>query len=400
MEEKGHFFSELMSALSLMMDLNENRKLYHAWRVALVSERMAQEILPEYSAHIFFAGMLHDIGAISLPDHVTHYTDIKEHFDNPILFNHPEKGAKIVSRIPSLAITSDMILHHHEQWDGSGYPKGMNGDSISIGGQILRIADTFDILTRVRPPLSIDGMKTALEARVNSEFSSIMYELLMAILNEGTFFEDITDDIKLSKMVLSYIKKPSPMDLSYCDVHVNTTVKIFAEVIDAKHSYTAGHSERVANYTYLIAKAMGFNDKDAEKFKKAAYLHDAGKVAIPKEILDKPSPLTLEEFKSMRKHPVYTMEILSMVSSMRDLVPIAGGHHERYDGSGYPDGESRDRIPIGARIMAVADSYDAMTSRRPYQTIKNTTEAKEEIIKNAGGQFDPEVTQVAVKILP
>ncbi|MDD4568883.1 MAG: HD domain-containing protein [Tepidanaerobacteraceae bacterium] len=399
MKVKARFFSELMTALSLMMDLDENRKLYHAWRVAVLAERMSLKILPEYRTQIFYAGLLHDIGAISLKDHVIHYTDPEEHFRNPILLNHSEKSAHIVKEIGPLSMAARMILDHHEYWDGKGYPKGKKGDDIHLGGQIIRIADTFDILARVKPPLDLNGVKTSLSARSGSEFSNLICDLMISTLEEDNFFEEITDEKRVSEILPEIIRDLPPVDLTSCDIDVRNAVRVFAQVIDAKHSYTAGHSERVARYTYKLAKAMDLSEELAEEYEIAAYLHDAGKVAVPKSILDKPAALTLEEFKLMKRHPVYTMEIISMVSELKDLVLIAGGHHERYDGRGYPDGASGENIPLGARIMAVADSFDAMTSLRPYQRTRSKVEAKEVLAKNSGGQFDPDISKVAVKVL-
>ncbi len=399
MKVKAQFFSEFMAALSLMMDLDENRKLYHAWRVAILAERMSLEILPEYRAQIFYAGLLHDIGAISLPDHVVHYTDPKEHFKNPVLLNHSEKSAKIVKEIGPISIAANMILDHHEHWDGSGYPQGLKGDSIHLGGQILRIADTLDILARVTPPLSLDEVKTILHERSGSEFSDLICELMISTLESGSFFEEVMDENRISEMLPEVIRDLPPFDLTSCDTDVRRIVKVFAQVIDAKHSYTAGHSERVAQYTYKLSKAMGLSEELARDYEIAAYLHDAGKVAVPKDILDKPTSLTSEEFKLMKRHPVYTMEIMSMVSALKDLVRVAGGHHERYNGGGYPDGSSGESIPFGARIMAVADAFDAMTSPRPYQKTKSKEEAKEELSKNSGSQFDPSISKIAIKVL-
>lgn len=400
MESKTHFFSELITALSLMMDLDENRKLFHAWRVAILAEKLAQKILPEYRTQIFYAGLLHDIGAISLPDHVVHYTNIKEHFTNPILFHHPGKSAQIVKQIGPLFMAAEMIRDHHEQWDGSGYPRGLAGNDINMGGQILRICDTFDILARVKPPLSLNGMKTSLSARRGTEFSDLIYELMVATIEEDDFFNEIMDEKKISDIVPKTLQNLPFMDMTSCRTETDEIIKVFAEVIDAKHSYTAGHSERVAEYTYILAKALDLPEGQAERLKVAGYLHDAGKVAVPRSILDKPGRLTIDEFKLMKRHPVYTMEIMSMVNSLKDLVVIAGGHHERYDGSGYPDGLTGESIPFGARIMAVADAYDAMTSLRPYQRQRSTTEARDILIKNSGSQFDPRVAKVAAKVLP
>ncbi|ADL08641.1 HD-GYP domain-containing protein [Thermosediminibacter oceani] len=400
MEIKDKLFTELMTALSLMMDLEENRKLYHAWRVGVLAEKMARKVMPEYANHIFYAGLLHDIGAISLPDHMVHYTNPDDHLRYPVIYNHPRKGAEIVREIEPLKGVVDMILDHHEHWDGSGYPRGICGDRISLGGQILRICDTFDVLSRVKPPLDIVGMKTLLAARRGWEFSDLMYEVMVEVLGEGNFFDEIIDEQKIGEMVFKIVESMPPTKTGYCERDISKVIQVFGRVIDAKHEYTAGHSSRVAFYTSLIAKNLGLADSEVEKLEFAAYLHDAGKVAIPRAILDKPGRLTLEEFKTMKRHPVYTMEILSTVGALKDLAPISGHHHEKYDGSGYPDGLSRDGIQLGARIMAVADAFDAMTSARPYQKQKSGWEAKEELVKWAGSQFDPEVVKVAVRVLP
>ncbi len=399
MKVKSRFFSELMTALSLMMDLDENRKLYHAWRVAILAERMSLKILPEYRTQIFYAGLLHDIGAISLKDHVIHYPDLQEHFKNPVLLNHCEKSAQIVKEIGPLSAASQMILDHHEYWNGIGYPKGKKGQNINLGGQILRIADTFDILARSKPRLDFDGIKKSLTERRGKEFSHMMCDLAISTLEEDGFFEEIINENKVSVLLPKIINELPDLDLSSCDNDVRSAVRVFAQVIDAKHSYTAGHSERVANYTYTLARALDIPEDEAEKYEIAAYLHDAGKVAVSKAILNKPASLTVDEYSCMKRHPVYTMEIISMVTELKDLVRIAGGHHEKYDGSGYPDGSRGQNIPIGARIMAVADSFDAMTSPRPYQKTKTKEEAKEELLKCSGSQFDPEVAKVAIKVL-
>ncbi|HHY04780.1 MAG TPA: HD domain-containing protein [Thermoanaerobacterales bacterium] len=400
MDSNAQFFSELVTALSLMMDLDENRKLYHAWRVAILSERLARKILPEYRADIFYAGLLHDIGAISLPDHVIHYTDINDHLNNPVLFNHTRKGAIIVNEIGPLSLSARMILDHHEHWDGSGYPRGKKGHKIDIGGQILNICDTFDILIRQETHANFKQVRAALDMRRNKIYSNLMYELLIATLEEDDFFNKIIFDERVSDMMLKTIKELPKMNMAKYNFDIHRVARVFATVIDAKHSYTAGHSERVANYTYKLATALDLPEERADNIKVAAYLHDAGKVAIPKSILDKPGKLTQQESTLMKKHPEYTMEIMSMVSALKSLVVVAGGHHERYDGSGYPDGNFGDNIPIGARIMAIADAFDAMTSVRPYQKRKNADEAKKELKKNSGSQFDPHIVKVALKVLP
>jgi len=400
-EKKEQFFSELIAALSLMMDLDESKKIYHAWRVALLCEKMAEHILPEYKTHIFYAGLLHDIGAISLPEHVVHYTNIKDHFQNPVIFNHPLKGAQIVREIKPLKIAAGMIEQHHENWDGSGYPKGIAGDDINLGGQIIHAADIVDILLR-ETKNSEENVKVIikkLEEKRNKEISGLIFELTAFILKDRDFFLMLFDEEKLSKIFFETLQNQRPMDTDECGGDARDILRVFSGVIDAKHSYTAGHSERVALYSVKIARGLGLPHKDVSDIKIAAYLHDAGKVAIPRFILDKPGRLTDEEFKIMKMHPVYTGDIMSIVTELQRLIPISINHHEKYDGSGYPHGYYREEIPLGARIMAIADAFDAMTSERPYQRIKDAYEAKEEILKNAGKQFDPHIAKEAVKLL-
>lgn len=400
-KEKDKFFSELIAALALMMDLDENKKIFHAWRVALLSERMARQILPEYKAHIFYAGLLHDIGAISLPEHVVHYTNIKEHFKNPVIFNHPIKGAEIVNEIKPLKIASKMIEHHHENWDGTGYPKGIAGDDISIGGQIIHAADIVDILLREASnrEANLKVLINKLEKRRNKEVSNLIFELTAFILKDEGFFLMLSNEEMLSKIFMETLKEQKPVDTDECGGDAGDVIRVFGKVIDAKHKYTAGHSERVAFYSEKIARGLGLSHKEVSDLKIASYLHDAGKVAVPQYILDKPGKLTEEEFKIMKMHPVYTGDIMSIVSALRGLIPVSINHHEKYDGAGYPHGFYREEIPLGARIMAIADAFDAMTSERPYQKIKNPWEAKGEILKNAGKQFDPLIAKEAVKLL-
>ncbi|NPV43918.1 MAG: HD domain-containing protein [Firmicutes bacterium] len=392
-------FSELIAALSLMMDLDENNKLYHAWRVAAMAAKMAERFLPEEKRNIFYAGLLHDIGGIALPDHIIHYRDLEEQFENPIIKTHPQKGAYIIRQIPSLAKSSEMVMDHHEMWDGSGYPQNKKGSEISVGGQILRIADTFDLVSRDLKKPTISEVSSILRNKIGSEFSREIYFMWKKTVYEEGFFNMIRRNDTLPQLVNSIIETLPETEVEIGSDVFETIVKVFAEVVDAKHTYTAGHSRRVAEYSSKIAEAVGLSEGQVKAIKYAGYLHDAGKVAIPRRILDKKQRLSENEFELIKKHPVYTMEILSLISQLNGLITIAGYHHERYDGLGYPNGLRGDRIPLGARIMAIADAYDAMTSLRPYQEIRSPDEAKEVLLKNAGSQFDPKLVEPACDVL-
>lgn len=169
--------------------------------------------------------------------------------------------------------------------------------------------------------------------------------------------------------------------------------------IDAKDTYSRGHSVRVAEYSVKIAGAMGKSEDEVMRIYYAALLHDVGKIGIPDTIINKKGKLTDEEFDSIREHPVFGNQILSSIGDYPYISIGAHFHHERYDGKGYPEKLKGDDIPEIARIIAVADSYDAMTSNRSYRDALPQQKVREEILKNAGTQFDPEVAKVMVSII-
>lgn len=169
------------------------------------------------------------------------------------------------------------------------------------------------------------------------------------------------------------------------------SIKTLIAVINAKDKYTYGHVERVAYYCTLIAEKMGISEKDKKALVCSAYLHDIGKINISEDILMKTETLNAEEWKIIKDHPKKSFDIIKNVSLLRDMAPIVLQHHERYDGTGYPFGLKGEGINYLARILSVVDSFDAMTSVRPYQVKKTYDQAIKELIKYSGTQFDPEI---------
>jgi putative nucleotidyltransferase with HDIG domain len=162
------------------------------------------------------------------------------------------------------------------------------------------------------------------------------------------------------------------------------------ELIDATHRYTFGHCERVAEYAVDIARRFGFLERQLTAVRLGAHLHDLGKVCVPSEILNKPGPLTAEEIEIMQTHPVRGVELLEGIQFPWDIKPIIRWHHERYDGSGYPDGLRGEEIPIGAQIIGIADAFDALTTTRSYRPAVSVDAAVQEIRQNHR-QWNPEV---------
>ena len=166
---------------------------------------------------------------------------------------------------------------------------------------------------------------------------------------------------------------------------------MLAAAIDAKDPYTRGHSERVKDYSLVIARQMGFGAPEMERVEIAALLHDVGKIGIDDRILRKPTNLTPEEFEVMKTHPDKGASILLQIAQLSDIVPGTRGHHENYDGTGYPQGLKGEEIPLLARIITVADTFDAMTTDRPYQKAFTLEFALNRIRTMATVKYDPKV---------
>ena len=176
-------------------------------------------------------------------------------------------------------------------------------------------------------------------------------------------------------------------------------IQTLVTTIEAKDEYTRGHSHRVAEYSALIAKELGWKQKDIFHLRNAAHLHDIGNIGIPDAILNKPARLTDEEYAVIKEHTIIGAEILKNITLVKHVVEVARSHHECYDGTGYPDGRKGEEIPIEARIIAVADSYDAMRSRRIYRNTLKPEAIYEQFQKNRGVQFDPEITDTFLRLL-
>jgi HD-GYP domain-containing protein (c-di-GMP phosphodiesterase class II) len=177
------------------------------------------------------------------------------------------------------------------------------------------------------------------------------------------------------------------------------TLYALARAIDAKSPWTAGHSERMTGLALRIGTVMKLNQKDLAELQRAGLLHDIGKLGIPAELLDKTGKLTDEEYALMRQHSELGVKILEPISAYAAVKPLVLHHHEKYNGSGYPQGLSGERIPLGARIFAVADVYDALVSDRPYRPAMEERQALDYIRSGAGSEFDPKVVEAFFEVI-
>jgi len=174
----------------------------------------------------------------------------------------------------------------------------------------------------------------------------------------------------------------------------------FADIVDAKSSFTAGHSRRVTDYADIIAETIGLTANRRRWLRRAALLHDIGKLGVSTAILDKPGGLDPAEWAAMRRHPALTEEILSRMSAFKDLAPIAGAHHERLDGQGYPKGLSGDAIALETRIITTGDIFDALTARRPYRGPMPVADAVSLMERDRGTALDGDCLNALRVALP
>lgn len=208
--------------------------------------------------------------------------------------------------------------------------------------------------------------------------------------NKALIYEEsFKQSYRTSSDTLKALLVDQPMD----------AIEALSAAVDAKDRFTKGHSDAVTRYSLALASKLGLSPTEIENLKAAALLHDIGKISTPESILHKPGPLKMDEWQMIEDHPKIGSEILEKVQQLSSIVPAVRHHHERYDGLGYPNGLSGKNIPLIARIIGLADAYDAMISDRTYRNALSKEDALEEIKRCAGTQFDPELVDLFVEII-
>jgi len=210
------------------------------------------------------------------------------------------------------------------------------------------------------------------------------------VIDSGPFLKDEFKEISDYKW-----ENLSPTDNQNC----LEFAKVLAYALEEKDPYTSGHSERVCYYSDFISKRLSFNAKDRIELQIASYLHDIGKIGISNRFINKKGTLTSTDWAIIKQHTKKSIELLIPLKLSSNIISYIQHHHERFDGTGYPDGLAGDRIPLGARIIAISDSYDSMTSDRPYRKLLSNGEAKNELLKYAGKQFDPNLVSIFLDVL-
>jgi putative two-component system response regulator len=219
-------------------------------------------------------------------------------------------------------------------------------------------------------------------------------------INKGEVYKFLTkpwDNDELRNIILDSIERHRVVKtMKRADEY---SLRSLAQTIELKDPYTKGHCDRVAAYACSIAEAMGLDESTKENIRRGSWLHDCGKIGIPEAILNYPGPLSNEQMKIVRKHPCWGGEVARLAHLPEEIVNVILYHHERYDGAGYPSGLEGERIPLEARIVNVADIYDALTSHRPYRSSMTIAKAEEILRQNRGVYSDPVLVDIFLTIL-
>jgi len=229
------------------------------------------------------------------------------------------------------------------------------------------------------------------------EREQLLASVRRAVENRRLKAENLAYQTKLESLV-SARTEMLRQALSDLERSYDITLEALGDALDLKDAETEGHSKRVTAFTIAIARAMGLPQDRVRVIARGAFLHDVGKMAIPDAILRKPSRLSEEEQEIMQQHALLGYQMVRRIPFLHEAADIVYSHQERYDGSGYPRGLRGDQIPLGARIFAVADTFDAMTSDRPYRAAQSISSARREIERQSDKQFDPEIVKVFTSI--
>lgn len=389
------FFAGLLEAFTDVLGLARGYLRWHGPSTGHLSRQIALAMGVEEArqARLVFAGVLADVGMIGMAEDAWEVpSPVLDPRTRARVHRHPVRSHAILSSVPHLSELGVVVRHHHEWWNGSGYPDGLAGEDIPLEARILRLADTVTALQAARPhrgPLSPDDIVYAVEKARGEEFDPRVVDVYLGLVRDGAlapFDEDAFHAWCQEAAATLLPDAVSPFS-------AEELLEILAAVVDAKDPYTAGHSRRVALLSVAVADQMALGEEIRGHLWAAGYLHDIGKLGVPLRILTKPGRLSEEEMATVRTHTGLGGDVLAGVTALEHLAPAARHHHERWDGAGYPDGLEGEAIPLLARILAVADSYDAMTTSRAYRGSRGHLVAMEEIVHEAGSQFAPEAAR-------
>ncbi len=381
--------SEILAAMSSALDLTEGQEPGHTVRTCIIGMRMAEELdLSSFDrVALYGALLLKDSGCSGNSQRVDEALDdgspakprlaiadqrsVREKLSSLLKRSAPgaetgslargQRGEGIALRLGFSTATAEAIRGIDEHWDGSGGPDGLVGHEIPLFSRIILVAQTVDAFYSRRGLLA--AMKMARE-RSGHWFDPSLARIVRSWREETTWWEQLHSP---EATAIAISLEPQQYTRYVDDKGLDEVARAFAEIIDAKSPFTYHHSTNVAKYARAVAYELGFEKQELRVINRAALLHDVGKLGVSSRILDKAGPLTQDERAEMQRHPLYTWEILQRVGAFSGFARTAALHHEKLDGSGYPWGVRGEDLDLSARILCVADMYEALTAHRPYR---------------------------------
>lgn len=377
-------FKDLMKMLVRATELAYPVQNQLSYRIALGALQLGRKVRlsAENLRHLFYAALLHHLGGFMDPQPLSLLPGAGQ----------AELAEKLVNLLPTLQLPATFIRWQAEAWDGSGQPDGLKGDQIPLISQVIGLMRMYTML-RLRnqaPEQALDFISRRYKGRFQPLLLQSFNELIKA---EPCWADELELGLKgWNELRIGLVD--TALLANYSGEELREVLQVFARIIDTKHNYTLGHSRRVAGYALLLGQEVGLQAEALETLEYAGLLHDVGKLAISMEILDKPSKLDNHEFKQIQQHPVLSDHLIAAIPALSYAGKLARHHHEKFDGSGYPDKLRADEIPLGSRILAIADAYDAMTSQRAYRQGMSHVAALQELQRSAGQMHDAELLEV------
>ncbi len=355
---------QLLVGLSELIDLVSREMVSHHKYVSFLAYHIGKtKGLPQGQLkELAMAGALHDIGALSLQERKASMAfDLsQEHAEA-----HTKPGHLLLSTFKPFTAIADLVRCHHVRWqDGAG--EQYQGKQVPQNAHILHLADQIAVL--IQPEKEILGQIPEIVDQVDAQSGSMFVpediEAFMEVASRYSFWLDLT-----SPSVCNILAEDLPFGaLDMDEDEFMELAELFRRIIDFRSRFTVTHSSGVAVVAEKMAQRAGLNAQQCLEMKIAGQLHDIGKLSVPQEILEKKTALTHQDFTYLRKHPYYSYRILQSIDGFERISEWAGLHHERLDGRGYPFCLKKDQLSFGSCIMAVADTFTAITEVRPYRT--------------------------------
>lgn len=307
-----------------------------------------------------------------------------EQIINELIETRCHQGAEIAALLRFPQAVSDGIQGLDEHWDGGGNPYQLKGEDIPLYSRIALLTQVADVFHQEMGP---EAAELEVQSRCGKWFDPAIVDAFLACAKADGFWETLRSD---QLETIMYAHPAAQFAQEVDEEYLDQIAHAFARVVDAKSPFTSGHSERVALYTDMICEELEYHPPRRRWMKRAALLHDIGKLGISNTILDKPSKLTDAEFDIMKCHPTLGFEILSRVSIFDELAHVISAHHERLDGKGYPKSLSAPDLSRDMRVLAVADVFDALTAERPYREALPLSKVYAIMDDMVGSAIDPE----------